>query len=174
MSHRRAVLALVAALGLVACAPRGPRPPVAAQPRAEEPVTLLAPPPLSDGIFPCSDCHAGLDVNPERRTLEMHEEIALRHGDREMWCLDCHDPADRDKLRRAGGATVELADAHRLCAQCHGDKHRDWREGVHGKRIGSWSGGKQALVCGQCHPAHAPRFAKIAPLPPAPRPGGAR
>ncbi|MGB6867681.1 MAG: hypothetical protein WBE11_18510, partial [Candidatus Aminicenantaceae bacterium] len=30
----------------------------------------LPPPPFSEGIFPCSECHADMEVNLERRELE--------------------------------------------------------------------------------------------------------
>jgi len=160
---------------LAACAPRGSR--VGALEEARTPatgeseaVTLMPPPPLSEGIFPCSDCHASQETRLTRRVLDTHGEIQLRHGDRERWCFDCHDPEDRDQVRLTSGALVPLAESHRLCGQCHGDKHRDWRTGVHGKRIGSWSGAKRALVCRHCHDAHAPHFKAMAPLPPPPRP----
>jgi len=32
----------------------------------------VPPPPLSDGIFPCSDCHADLEPDPTPRVLGMH------------------------------------------------------------------------------------------------------
>ena len=41
------------------------------------PEFFVPPPPFSEGIFPCSDCHADMDVNPERRKLEdEHVEIS--------------------------------------------------------------------------------------------------
>jgi hypothetical protein len=132
-------------------------------------LTALPSPPLSDGVFPCSDCHANLDTDFTPRVLEDHE-IDLRHGDRERWCFDCHDPGDRDQLRLASGTLVPLDESHRLCGQCHGDKHRDWRRGVHGKRIGSWDGARQYQVCVACHDSHAPSIRPIAPMPPPPRP----
>lgn len=165
------VLAL--GLGVGACAPTEPRELPLAAPRdgaARTVVEVLPPPPLGEGIFPCSECHGDMDPDFTRRELAMHDEIVLRHGDHERWCFDCHDPGDRDKLRLASGATVAMADSYRLCAQCHGDKHRDWRIGIHGKRIGSWNGARQAVQCASCHDAHAPRFEALAPLPPPPRP----
>lgn len=167
------VLALGLGLAMAACSPHASRElAVAARPDGADRgrVETLAPPPLPEGVFPCSDCHANLDPDFTRRPLETHEDITLRHGDRERWCFDCHDPADRDQLRLASGTLVKLSESHRLCGQCHGDKHRDWRTGVHGKRIGSWNGTKQALQCASCHDAHAPRFEPLAPLPPPPRP----
>jgi hypothetical protein len=126
----------------------------------------VPPPPFSEGIFPCMDCHDGMEVNPQRRQLEdEHTKIVLKHDEENRWCLDCHDPTDRDKLRLASGELVTFAESYRLCGQCHGDKYRDWRAGVHGKRSGSWNGTKRYLLCAHCHNPHQPRFKPLKPLP---------
>lgn len=131
----------------------------------------VPPPPFSEGIFPCSDCHEDMEVDRTRRKLEEeHAEIVLRHDEEHRWCLDCHDAENRDKLRLAGGELVDFKESYRLCGQCHGDKYRDWRAGVHGKRTGRWDGEKRYLLCAHCHNPHAPRFAPIAPLPAPVRP----
>ena len=43
-----------------------------------------------------------------------------------------------------------------LCGKCHGDKLRDWRDGIHGKRIGSFTstGKKRWFTCTECHNPH--------------------
>jgi hypothetical protein len=127
-------------------------------------------PPFTEGVYPCSDCHANLDPDPTPRALEDHAQIALDHGPRDHWCFDCHQADDRDVLHLAGGRRIPFSESYRLCGQCHGDKYRDWRVGVHGKRTGSWSGEKQYLLCAHCHNPHAPRFRPLAPLPPPRRP----
>ncbi len=135
----------------------------------------VPPPPFSEGIFPCSGCHADLKVNRTRRVLtEMHDDITLRHDEQHRWCLDCHDAMDRDWLHLASGERVPFEESYRLCGQCHGEKLRDWRAGVHGRRTGEWNGRKRYLLCAHCHNPHTPRFQalepKPAPLPPQ-RPG---
>jgi hypothetical protein len=132
----------------------------AAEQRLEVP-----PPPFSEGIFPCSDCHeAGMAVDRTRRPLGMHEEIVLRHDEEHRWCLDCHNANDRDALHLASGERVPFEESYRLCGQCHGEKYRDWRAGVHGRRTGSWNGDKKYLLCAHCHDPHQPRFKPIEPL----------
>jgi hypothetical protein len=132
----------------------------------------VPPPPFSDGVFPCSSCHdPELKVNTKQRKLKVaHQEIELKHGTEARWCLDCHDPADRDQLHLASGEKIPFEESYRLCGQCHGEKFRDWRAGVHGRRTGNWDGEKQYLLCVHCHNSHAPRFAPIkpesAPVPP--------
>ena len=129
----------------------------------------VPPPPFSDeDIFPCSECHDPemMDPNPERRELSLaHDEIELKHDEEHRWCLDCHDTDDRDKLHLASGELVPFEESYRLCGQCHGDKYRDWRVGVHGRRTGNWNGAKEYLLCVHCHNSHNPKFAPIAPEP---------
>jgi hypothetical protein len=128
-------------------------------------------PPFSEGIFPCSSCHEGQKTNPKRRELkDEHQKIALRHDEQHRWCLDCHNPDNRDKLRLASGETIGFEESYRLCGQCHGDKFRDWRAGVHGRRTGQWNGRKTYLLCVHCHNPHSPRFKPLAPMPPPVRP----
>lgn len=131
----------------------------------------VPPPPFTEGLFPCSACHAGMTVNRTRRVLkDMHEEIVLRHDEEHRWCLDCHDAANRDQLHLASGAPVPFEESYLLCGQCHGEKLRDWRAGVHGKRTGSWNGAKRYLLCAHCHNPHQPRFRAVAPMPAPQRP----
>lgn len=129
-------------------------------------------PPFSKDIFPCSRCHDRPDdFNPTKRNLTLqHRNIKLVHGPRQQWCYDCHNPSKRDTLRLAGGREVSFTKSYELCGQCHGTKLRDWRLGVHGRRIGCWNGKRQYLLCVHCHDPHAPRFRPLEPLPGPTRP----
>lgn len=128
----------------------------------------VPPPPFSREVFPCTGCHVpNQPVKPERRVLQKaHRDIQLRHDEERRWCLDCHNAENRDVLRSASGAPIPFAESYRLCGQCHGDKYRDWKAGVHGKRTGQWNGRKEYLLCVHCHNPHSPKFKPIAPLPP--------
>ncbi len=128
----------------------------------------VPPPPFSEGVFPCSDCHdPEIPVNTKRRELTTaHQEIRLAHDEEHRWCLDCHDAGNRDRLHLASGELVPFEESYRLCGQCHGDKYRDWRAGVHGRRTGRWDGEKSYLLCVHCHNSHSPAFPPIEPLPP--------
>ncbi len=131
----------------------------------------VPPPPFSEGIFPCNDCHADMTPNPKRRVLrEEHTNIVLNHAQGQRWCLDCHDTNNRNKLRLVSGERIDFTESYRLCGQCHGDKFRDWKVGVHGKRTGYWNGKKEYLLCAHCHNPHNPRFKPIKPMPPPLRP----
>jgi hypothetical protein len=175
------------ALLLVAVRAQTPTAPVAAQssrsatPVDQRPAEKLEvpPPPFSEGIFPCTACHALLPVNTKRRELQFHTEIQamFNHDSEHRWCLDCHDPTNRDVLHLADGTRIPFDESYLLCGQCHGEKLRDWRAGVHGRRTGSWNGDKQYLLCVHCHIPHAPKFRPLEPKP-APvkptRPGGGK
>ena len=123
---------------------------------------------------PCSGCHNDeLRPNPVRRELSTHDGIHLKHDEEHRWCLDCHDAQNRDKLRLASGALIDFTESYRLCGQCHGDKYRDWRYGIHGRRTGYWDstkGEKEYLLCVHCHDSHAPKYKPIGPKPPPIRP----
>jgi hypothetical protein len=137
----------------------------------ETPKYFVPPPPFSEDIFPCSDCHADMEPNPERRELvDMHEDIVLDHAEGQRWCLDCHNLSDRDTLRLVSGEVIPFTESYRLCGQCHGDKFRDWKVGIHGKRTGFWNGEKQYLLCAHCHNPHSPSFKPLQPMPPPVRP----
>ncbi len=127
---------------------------------APEQVEAMSPP-FTEGIFPCSGCHDGKEkVNTARRELGFHDEQTsiFAHDAEHRWCLDCHDAQQRDQLHLTNGDLVPYTESYRLCGQCHGDKLRDWRLGVHGKRVGSWDGKKTYFLCVNCHNPHAPLF----------------
>lgn len=143
----------------------------AARHESTQPATLrveVPPPPFSEGIFPCSECHNDKDLptNRTRRPLvDAHDDIVLKHDEEHRWCLDCHDAGNRDQLHLAGGQPVPFEESYQVCGQCHGEKYRDWRAGVHGRRVGQWNGAKRYLLCVHCHSPHQPRFKPLAPRP---------
>ncbi len=169
-----AIVALCAGLAAHAAAPAAQR----GTPNANADRDLqfpVPPPPFSEGIFPCSQCHKDMTPNPRRRELkEEHTNIVLNHAQGQRWCLDCHDLTNRDKLHLISGEKIGFDESYRLCGQCHGDKYRDWKVGVHGKRTGYWNGKKEYLLCAHCHNPHSPRFKPLKPLPPPVRPGNIR
>ena len=129
----------------------------------------VEPPPFSDGIYPCNDCHANFAPNPVRRNLvQWHDDISamFNHDSENRWCLDCHDLKNRNYLRLASGQLLDFKESYKLCGQCHGEKYRDWKVGVHGKRTGYWNGKKEYLLCVSCHNPHSPRFKELTPDPP--------
>lgn len=142
--------------------------------RPKEKTFAVPRPPFSEGAFPCSQCHSYMKPNSKPRTLtEYHTEIVLHHAESQRWCTDCHNLVNRDKLRLVSGELIDFTESFRLCGQCHGDKFRDWKVGVHGKRTGNWNGDKQYLLCVHCHNPHDPKFKPLKPLPPPNRPGKA-
>jgi len=168
-------LALLGAASLAALAAARPAgaseasPPAAAapagQPRQEQ-LVQAEPPPFTPGIFPCTQCH-DKPGDKTRRELGFHDDVKFEHDAEHRWCLDCHSNENRNVLHLSNGDPVPFTESYRLCGQCHGDKYRDWRVGVHGKRVGRWDGQKTYFLCVNCHNPHSPRFK---PLKPEPRP----
>jgi len=131
--------------------------------------------PLPKTITPCRACHGpekDFPVNFKRREdLLVHTNIRLNHGGVRVWCLDCHDPGNRNYLLPlSDGNPIEFEQSYRLCGKCHGTKFRDWRNGIHGRRTGYWNGPKEYYLCVQCHDPHSPKFNPLAPLPPPKKP----
>ena len=134
----------------------------------------------------CKSCHDGEIVpfpkSKKPRLIEMHQDIVenslkLMHGRGAMWCLDCHSATNRNKLIDRHGNEISFNQPQKLCGSCHGENYIDWREGIHGKRIGSWkTGGKKRWwVCTECHNPHTvqtARFNRLKPEPPPPLPRG--
>ena len=131
--------------------------------------------PLPKTITPCRACHGkarDFPVNYKRReALYVHTNVKLNHGGVRVWCLDCHHPDKRDYLLPlSDGKLIPFEHSYLLCGKCHGTKYRDWRNGIHGLRKGSWSGDKTYHLCVHCHNPHTPRFKSIKPMPPPMKP----
>jgi hypothetical protein len=125
---------------------------------------------LPKTITPCRACHGpekDFPVNFKRREdLLVHRNVKLNHGGVRVWCLDCHDPNNRNYLLPlSDGKLIDFKHSYLLCGKCHGTKYRDWRNGIHGKRTGSWNGEKDYLLCIGCHDPHGPRFKPLEPMP---------
>jgi hypothetical protein len=131
--------------------------------------------PLPKTITPCRACHGpekDFPVNFKRReALMVHRNIQLNHGGVRVWCLDCHDPKNRNYLLSlSDGKPIRFDQSYLLCGKCHGTKFRDWRNGIHGKRTGYWNGRKTYYLCVNCHNPHLPKFKPIQPMPPPRKP----
>lgn len=131
--------------------------------------------PLPRTITPCRACHGpekDFPVNFKRREdLLVHRNVKLNHGGIRVWCLDCHNPDDRNYLLPlSDGKLIGFEQSYLLCGKCHGTKFRDWRNGIHGRRTGNWNGEKSYYLCVSCHDPHSPRFKPIEPMPPPHKP----
>ncbi|MBI5468476.1 MAG: hypothetical protein HY891_05010 [Deltaproteobacteria bacterium] len=128
-------------------------------------------------FMPCTTCHNGVmvpypkDKNP--RALAMHQDIVpdsldLKHGRGAFWCLDCHNARNRDTLMDHKGAEISFDQPQKLCGKCHGEVYIDWRDGIHGKRIGQWTKGgkKRWWVCTECHNPHMVQVKRFQPIKP--------
>lgn len=116
-------------------------------------------------FYPCSQCHDHLKTNETPRQLAPVHEVALKHGEGRLWCLTCHNPDNRDKLRTVRDSEVDFNDSWKVCGQCHANRQKDWFYGAHGKRIYSWEGEPVRYNCTHCHNPHQPPFMHRKPQP---------
>ena len=132
-------------------------------------------------FMPCTNCHNGEMVpypkDKKPRLITMHTDIvensmSLQHGRGAIWCLDCHNARNRDKLINHKGEEISFNQPQRLCGKCHGQIYGDWRLGIHGKRIGMWNKGakKRWWVCTECHNPHMVQVKRFEPVKPEPKP----
>ncbi|MEO5348283.1 MAG: cytochrome c3 family protein [Magnetococcus sp. YQC-3] len=114
----------------------------------------------------CRSCHGWRTPVTETRSLGApHAGLRLRHGRANLWCLDCHLP-DQPEMLKSTSAALPFAQAHTACATCHGRTQIAWQEGIHGKRVGSWTGERLILACTGCHNPHNPTIRPLVPQPP--------
>ncbi len=113
----------------------------------------------------------GIASYMEQNDLSPADSVwTLVHGGGNLWCLDCHDVEDRDKLVRLNGDPLTFNESQLLCGECHGPVLRDWDLGIHGKTVGYWDpaqGDEQStvrLLCVECHLPHRPTFTAYQPL----------
>ncbi len=128
---------------------------------------------LTIPTFPCRQCHDFIEPNATPRALKAyHTTIVLKHSPSVGWCKNCHQLDDFNSLHLADGTKISFDESYRICGQCHGEKLRDWKAGIHGLLTGSWRDIKKQLTCTACHSPHAPRFPRLEPMPPPLRPRG--
>ena len=133
----------------------------------DDQLVAVSPPPFSEGIFPCSECHSPDDeVDRTPHVVDFHDTVHFDHDAQNRWCLDCHDAQNRDMLHLADGRLLPFEESYKLCGQCHAQQLKQWKAGDHGRRTGNWNGMKQYLLCASCHDPHSPSFKPLAPLPP--------
>jgi hypothetical protein len=118
----------------------------------------------------CNTCHGNWKANTEARIgqkLErLHQHLQGSHGN--LACVACHNSNDGyGTLRLADGKAVAYPDVMQLCAQCHGQQHRDYQHGAHGGMNGYWDltrGSRVRNNCVDCHAPHAPRYPLVMPV----------
>ena len=86
----------------------------------------VVPPPITEGIFPCSNGQASMEIKRKKRELkEEHSQLKLHHAETMRWCLDCHDVRNRDKLRLYNRELINFTESYKRCGECHGPQYRD-------------------------------------------------
>ena len=131
----------------------------------------------------CKSCHSWREPVTNRRALgSPHTSLILHHGRNhgrtDLWCLDCHQTYQPEKLhgtdQEAEQDAPSLEHPDKSCAVCHGKQYWAWQQGAHGKRLSGWAEQRVIAGCSYCHRAHTPALPKIIPIPPPPTPAAGR
>ncbi len=96
----------------------------------------------------------------------LHDHVEIAHGG--LACASCHVLGAPQQLHTAAGDKLPIDEAMTLCSQCHGPQRRNYDHGAHGGMRGHWDlqrGPRQRNDCVTCHPAHAPAYPKVTPVP---------
>ncbi|MBI2609265.1 MAG: hypothetical protein HYW47_06680 [Deltaproteobacteria bacterium] len=120
--------------------------------------------PLPKRYNECQHCHLQKQkrfVPATKKTVREHSDKKLKHGNIEMSCNHCHDIAHRNYLRSTPSHPASFENSSPVCAQCHEDRHKDWKNGIHGHRIGEWNGNQIQFHCIDCHNPHNVSFKKM-------------
>lgn len=121
--------------------------------------------------FPCMECHDKVTAEPPFFPLPVtHDHLKFKHMAEVKNCLICHDADNMNRLKLLNGTTVSFDNSYRLCAQCHGEKKKDWLVNIHGKQTGKWDSKVERSNCTACHEPHTPKFRLMSPSPPPKRP----
>jgi hypothetical protein len=100
--------------------------------------------------------------NPKRE----HENISPTHGKRQMSCNMCHDINNHNFLIKTTRYPADFSNSSPVCAHCHNERYRDWKRGLHGKRIGGWARPLSQFNCIDCHRPHSVSFPHMESMPP--------
>lgn len=90
------------------------------------------------------------------------KDIVMKHMPEGNNCIICHEKNNPNVFFLRNGVIVPRTELDVLCGQCHGIKHRRWKDGRHGKVTNSWmENKKERWTCIKCHDPHSPRFPKF-------------
>lgn len=121
----------------------------------------------------CHLCHLKknkLYFKKAQKTELRHDELSPEHGKKVMSCNSCHDINNHNFLLSSKEFPADFKNPSGVCGHCHRDQYRDWRRGMHGKRLGGWIQPKLQYHCTECHHPHRVKFQKMEALPGRPQP----
>jgi hypothetical protein len=141
-----------------------PAPASGGDPPTGEPPVALKSRELPHRHNECHLCHtkkARLFGKSAGTTDLEHPGISPAHGKREISCHSCHDINNHNYLIKSRSLPATFEDSSPVCANCHRERFRDWKRGLHGKRSGGWALPKTQYQCIDCHAPHHVSFEKM-------------
>ena len=122
----------------------------------------------------CQFCHTDKQskfVSKKNHTELEHSQNISQHGGKILACNFCHDKGNHNFLKSTAAFPASFSNPSPVCQQCHEEEFRDWKKGIHGKRIGGWKGDdRQQLHCIECHDPHSVKFKSLKAKPAPKRP----
>ncbi|BEP17195.1 hypothetical protein PYJP_05470 [Pyrofollis japonicus] len=106
-------------------------------------------------IYPCTKCHAGLNLNGMSKKSSFHKIDLTKGAHRGLYCANCHVAPTMIQLH--GDAFVFIPGYHnrslvmqtnKLCAICHPKEYKDYMNLVHANKTYVCPGGKVEIVHG--------------------------
>lgn len=118
-------------------------------------------PPRHDECHICHIHRSRVFVKSAKATKFEHAGISPKHGKREISCHSCHDINNHNYLIQSKYLPATFANSSPVCGSCHRERFRDWKKGLHGKRVGGWALAKVQYNCIDCHNPHSVSFPKM-------------
>lgn len=116
---------------------------------------------LPPGANECHFCHTSKSrqfIGKKTQTELEHQNKESKHGKIEIKCHSCHDINHSNYLISTLTHPADFENSSAVCQRCHADRYRDWRNGIHGKRVGSWQNQTIQYHCIDCHDPHSVKF----------------
>ncbi|HBQ22016.1 MAG: hypothetical protein A2Z91_01495 [Deltaproteobacteria bacterium GWA2_38_16] len=142
---------------------------------SQEKIPPLKKRPLPPRHNQCHLCHLKKDkyfISKAKPTRREHTDRHLQHGKLNISCHHCHDINNSNYLRSfSPEEPASFENPSPVCIRCHRERYRDWKKGMHGKRIGGWDPKLQEWYsCIDCHDPHSVKFKPMKAVPPPKRP----
>ncbi len=114
--------------------------------------------PANYTFYPCSSCHATMQVTGMKKTVEIHHIDLTQGAHRGLYCVNCHSAPDVWNLKTPDGKVdiaipgmfshEDLMKMNKVCATCHPRTYEDYVNLLHGNKTYTCPDGHVELVKG--------------------------
>jgi len=114
--------------------------------------------PANYTFYPCSSCHATMDVSGVSKNVEIHGIDLTKGAHKGLYCVNCHSVPDVWNLKTPDGKAEiaipgmfsheDLMKMNKVCASCHKRTYEDYINLVHGNKTYTCPDGTVEFVKG--------------------------